>query len=130
MCEELNTVVEPYVLAETPAVLSICRRCMRMGYGFHWHPGVNLVLVTPDGNVVSLSVERDIPYLVVGSENSMPRKPVSYREVPLAPAVESVPHPDEKDLTLAETNNNKAPLEREDDGQPISAPDDTSTVSR
>jgi hypothetical protein len=60
-----------------------------MGYGFHWHPGVNPVLVTPKGNVMSLSVERDIPYLVVGSENSMPKKPVSYREVPLAPAVET-----------------------------------------
>jgi hypothetical protein len=80
--------VDPFVLAETPSVLSIGCRCMKMGYGIHWHPWTNRVLVTPEGNVVSLSVERDIPYLMVGSERSMPKKLVSYREVLVAPVIE------------------------------------------
>ena len=36
---ELNETVKPHVLDETPTVLSIGRRCMKMGYTFHWMPG-------------------------------------------------------------------------------------------
>ena len=59
MCEELNAIVEPYVLAETPAVLSIGRRCMMMGYDFHWHPGVNPVLVNPEGKIIASDLRGD-----------------------------------------------------------------------
>ena len=34
--DELDETVEPHVLDETPTVLSIGRRCMTMGYAFHW----------------------------------------------------------------------------------------------
>ena len=27
-----------YVLADTPDVISIGRRCVQLGYGFHWEP--------------------------------------------------------------------------------------------
>ena len=37
--DELDETVEPHVLDETPTVLSIGRRCVKMGYAFHWMPG-------------------------------------------------------------------------------------------
>ena len=86
-CEELNTMVEPYVLKETPSVLSIGRRCMDMGYSFHWEAGRNPVLVTPEGHIIPLVVEKHIPYMIVGDEESLPRPPSLYRKVPVAPAV-------------------------------------------
>jgi hypothetical protein len=60
-CEELKDLVEPLVLPDTPAVLSIGRRCMHMGYGFFWHPGRNPLLVTPGGDAIPLLVNKDIP---------------------------------------------------------------------
>jgi hypothetical protein len=87
-CEELKDLVEPLVLPDTPAVLSIGRRCMHMGYGFYWHPGQNLFLVTPDDKVIPLLVRKDIPYLVVGSSRSIPKNPKNFVEIPIVPAVE------------------------------------------
>ena len=77
-CEELKDLVEPLVLPDTPAVLSIGRRCMQMGYGFYWHPGQNPFLVTPDGNVIPLLVRKDIPYLAVGFSRSIPKRPKNF----------------------------------------------------
>ena len=34
--DELDETVKPHVLDETPTVFSIGRRCMKMGYAFHW----------------------------------------------------------------------------------------------
>ena len=56
--------VEPHVLDETPTVLSIGRRCMKMGYAFHWMPGKLPFMVTPKQGFVHLQVKDDIPYLV------------------------------------------------------------------
>ena len=36
---ELKETVQPFVLHETPTVLSTGRRCMKMGYSFHWFVG-------------------------------------------------------------------------------------------
>ena len=36
---EIDEIVEPYVLPDTPSVLSIGRRCMREGYHFVWLAG-------------------------------------------------------------------------------------------
>ena len=55
--DELDETVEPNVLDETPTVLSIGRRCMKMGYAFHWMPGKLPFMVTPKQG-------DDIPYLV------------------------------------------------------------------
>ncbi len=33
-----SEVAEPYILDSTPAVLSIGRRCVELGYAFHWEP--------------------------------------------------------------------------------------------
>ena len=46
--DELGETAKPFVLDETPAVLSIGRRCMKMGYAFHWMPGKLPFMVTPN----------------------------------------------------------------------------------
>ena len=62
--DELDEAVKPHVLDESPTVLSIGRRCMRMGYAFHWMPGKQPFMVTPKQGFVHLQVKDDIPYLV------------------------------------------------------------------
>ena len=62
--DELDETVEPHVLDETPTVLSIGRRCMKMGYAFHWTPGKLPFMVTAKQGFVHLQVKDDIPYLV------------------------------------------------------------------
>ena len=61
--DKLDKTVKPHVLDETPAVLSIGRRCMKMGHAFHWMPGKLPFMVTPKQGFVHLQV-KDIPYLV------------------------------------------------------------------
>ena len=61
---ELDETVKPHVLDETPTVLSIGRRCMKMGYAFHWTPGKLPFMVTPKQGFVHSQVKDDIPYLV------------------------------------------------------------------
>ena len=62
--DELDETVKPHVLDETPAVLSIGRRCMKVGYAFHWMPGKLPFMVTPKQGFVHLQVKDDIPYLL------------------------------------------------------------------
>ncbi|CAE7457726.1 RE2 [Symbiodinium natans] len=52
------------MLESTPAVLSMGRRCMKMGYSFHWLAGANPVFVKPDSSLIVLKVIGDIPYMV------------------------------------------------------------------
>ena len=59
----LLEVVSPLLLDSTPAVLSIGRRCMKDGYGFHWEPFARPYVITPQGCKVTLEVEGDVPYL-------------------------------------------------------------------
>ena len=55
---------EPYVLAQSPEVLSIRRRCVQDGYSFQWLPySLAPTLKCPSGIIVKL-VSRDCcPYL-------------------------------------------------------------------
>ena len=76
------------MLPDTSAVLSSGRRCMHMGYGFHWPPGRNPHLVTPEGKVVPLLVRKDILYMMVGSSRSVPKDPKGFVEIPTMPVVE------------------------------------------
>ena len=62
--DELDENVKPFVLDETPTVLSIGRRCRKMGYAFHWMPGKLPFMVAPKQGFVHLQVKDDIPYLV------------------------------------------------------------------
>ena len=67
---ELNEEIDAYVLDSTPAVISVGKRCMHMGYSFHWPAGKNPYLICPDGMIVELDVHGDIPYLRAGSRKS------------------------------------------------------------
>ena len=66
---ELKETVQPFVLDETPTVLSVGRRCMKMGYSFHWICGKLPFMIMPEKEIVHLHVKDDIPYLV-GDRNA------------------------------------------------------------
>ena len=66
---ELKETVQRFVLDEMPTVLSIGRRCMKMGYSFHWICGKLPFMITPEKEMVHLHVKDDISYLV-GDRNA------------------------------------------------------------
>jgi hypothetical protein len=55
--------INPYLLSETPSVLSIGRHCMEEGYSFIWNANELPYLVTPTNACISLKLDRNIPYL-------------------------------------------------------------------
>jgi hypothetical protein len=64
--EPLGEVCYPLVLNSTPDVLSLGRRCVEMGYEFHWKRGsMSPHFVLPDDSVIHLQVDGFIPYLPV-----------------------------------------------------------------
>ena len=75
---ELKEAVQPSVLDETPTVLSTGRRCMKIGYSFHWICWKLPFMITHEKEIVHLHVKSDIPYLV-GDRNarSNRHRPVS-----------------------------------------------------
>ena len=85
--EVLQETIRPYVLAETPAVLSIGRRCVEQGYSFIWRANQLPVLVLPDQTIVKLEVHRNIPVLRVGHRSPVPCEPTEFQMVPTAPGV-------------------------------------------
>ena len=64
---EVNEVVKPWVLNNTPAVLSIGQRCMEMGYTFIWPTGSVPYFMLPSGEFLYLEVRDNIPYIRKGS---------------------------------------------------------------
>ena len=72
--KELEQWTKAWVLDNTPAVLSLGRRCMKEGYSFVWLRGEVPYFIRPDGLIVHLEVHGDIPYLVAGSAVCQPRK--------------------------------------------------------
>ena len=56
----------PYILPETPWVLSIGKRVMEMGYSFVWVAKTAPWLISPDGHRIDLEVHGNIPFLRVG----------------------------------------------------------------
>ena len=79
---ELNEEIDAYVLDSTPAVLSVGKRCMKLGYAFHWPSGKNPFFICPDGMIVEFDVHGDIPYLRSGSRKSAPKSPTREIIVP------------------------------------------------
>eukprot|EP00972_Heterocapsa_arctica_P074747 11029836-Heterocapsa_arctica.AAC.1 len=69
---ELSERINPYVLKESPASLSIGDRTMNQGYPFVWPAYRNPYFITPDGFRVELEVIDDIPFLRRGSDVSKP----------------------------------------------------------
>jgi len=92
-CWELDDEdLAPYVLAGTPAVMSIGKRVMHLGYDFIWIGSRKLppYYVTPSGRIVVMEVIDDIPYLTTGSALCQPRKRGGHIRVP-APMVNAMP---------------------------------------
>ena len=61
---------------------------MEQGFTFHWDPGRNPVMTNPEGMLVELEVEKNIPYLRAGSTFADPRPPRETKMVAIAPMVE------------------------------------------
>jgi hypothetical protein len=118
-CEILDAVVTPFVLPDTPSVLSIGYRCMELGYSFHWKAGKNPVLVTPGGKVVCLAVEKNVPLLRVGEPDMKAEVPKEFENVPVAAGVEEdegvgpapavVPAPAEPEMGDADEDSRALP---------------------
>ncbi len=58
---ELDEIVSPYILEETPSVLSVGARCMHLGYSFIWLAGECPYFIRPDGYWVHLRVLGNVP---------------------------------------------------------------------
>ena len=79
---DLNTLpgsITPYILEQTPSVLSVGTRCMDQGYSFVWPAGSSPFLVRPDGKAVVLKVDGHVPILddscpVVSTKSFKPAK--------------------------------------------------------
>ena len=63
---------KPFVLEQTPAVLSVGMRCMKLGYTFVWPPNDQPFMINQSGKRINLHSKDDIPYLIPGN-NSEPQ---------------------------------------------------------
>ena len=95
--KELNEAIEPYVLEDTPAVLSVGMRCMKLGYTFIWPKYENPYFITPSGMIVQLEVKDDIPYIVPGSETCKAKQASKRRKFACPSRVAAPAEGDDKD---------------------------------
>ncbi|CAE7251810.1 unnamed protein product, partial [Symbiodinium natans] len=59
----INSVAKPYVLPNTPSVLSVGQRCMEQGYDFIWKGFQRPYFKVPGSGKVYLDVRDNVPYL-------------------------------------------------------------------
>ena len=71
--EELNGMIEPFTLKDTPSVISVGDRAMNKGCSFFWIAGRNPYGMTPEAKVITLEVLGDVLYLGRNSEFCKPR---------------------------------------------------------
>jgi hypothetical protein len=71
---QLDEFTEILRVRNTPSVISVGKRCVEMGYCFHWPPySESPFFVKPDGTRVNCLVKNNIPYLEGGyDENACP----------------------------------------------------------
>ncbi len=67
--DELGETIEPYIMASTPGVLSVGMRCNQFGYTFLWIGDNSPCFISPEGHLIVLVSERDIPYLKKGTRS-------------------------------------------------------------
>ena len=79
---EFDESIEPYILPDTPSVLSIGRRCVHGGYHVVWLAGKHPYLVTPSRKLVALAVEDDTPYHISGDPRCQPVEPTHEMSIP------------------------------------------------
>ena len=56
--------IEPLVLVDTPAIISVGRRCMMRGYDFIWKAGRKPYMIDPAVRRIPMSVQHYVPFLV------------------------------------------------------------------
>ena len=61
--------IEAHLLDSTPNVVSMGKRCMKLGYDFVWRAGQKPFLVAPSRKRIILEVIHDVPYLPMGVDN-------------------------------------------------------------
>ena len=108
--DALHQPFSPYILDETPAVLSVGVRCMEQGYGFVWPADGKPHFIRPDRKVLLLNVDGRVPVIdstckVVGHQQfktehnlmklcAMPSQSASASEPPEEGIDEGVPTDD------------------------------------
>ena len=61
--DALHRPFSPYILEETPAVLSVGVRCMEQGYSFVWPADGRPYFIRPDMGVIELNVDGRVPVI-------------------------------------------------------------------
>ena len=95
--------VQPYLLDQTPAVLSVGTRCVDQGYSFVWPADGKPMLVRPDDKVVELRVEGHVPVLDDSREvfpQEKYRKDKQLKKLFAMPTSQSCPAQESKDDEL------------------------------
>jgi hypothetical protein len=72
--KEIGGSLNSYVLQNTPAVVSMGKRCMEVGCSFVWPSGEAPFLIDPKGRVTVFEVKDNIPYITTGSDVCKRRK--------------------------------------------------------
>ncbi len=60
---------KPVGLVQTPAVLSVGMRCMKLGCTFVWPPNDQPFMINQSGERINLHSKDDIPYLIPGNDS-------------------------------------------------------------
>ena len=120
----LGTDINPYVLEDSPAVVSVGQRCIDAGWSFHWPAYSRPYFKKPDGTKVKLEVEDYVPYLpsTTGVAMSAIGQPYGTNDrskglrpmipLPASPAEEAIEVQDDEDNPIGED-----PVE--DDPEPV-----------
>ena len=85
-CEVLREVIEPLVLAESPAVFSIGKRVVHRKYDFIWKHGTLPYFRKPDGKKIMMEVIDDVPYIRTRKRITDRRQCTAALAVPTIPA--------------------------------------------
>jgi hypothetical protein len=68
---QLDEMAEMLCCRNTPAVISIGKRCLEMGYAFFWPPfAERSFFIKPDGSQIVMDMAGNIPYLNGGNEDT------------------------------------------------------------
>ena len=72
--EVFSGTCDPYVLEETPSVISVGNKCETEGYAFIWPPHGKPFMINPEVLKIQLETKAKIPYVDIGEDGSRPVK--------------------------------------------------------
>jgi len=112
-CKEIGCSVNAYVLQNTPAVVSMGKRCMEEGCSFVCPSGESPFLVDPKGRITLFEVRDNIPYIVTGSDTCRRRKIKKRVRVPLVQ--DCAPNEEENPSSESESPSEEVSIADEDE---------------